>query len=47
MIVYDGLKSDFLKSVQEDTLAEEIEQCVLQRLGQGVVLCTADRYGFS
>ena len=37
MIVYDGLKSDFLRSVQEDTLAEEIEQCVLQRLGHHTV----------
>lgn len=37
MIVYDGLKSDFLRSVQEDTLAEEIEQCVLQRLGRHTV----------
>ena len=37
MIVYDGLKSDFLRSVQEDTLAEEIEQCVLQRLGHPTV----------
>ena len=37
MIVYDGLKSDFLRSVQEDTLAEEIEQCMLKRLGRHTV----------
>lgn len=37
MIVYDGLKSDFLKSVEQDTLAQEIEQCVFQKLGRHTV----------
>ena len=32
MIVYDGLKSDFLRSVEEDTIALEIERNVLEKL---------------
>ena len=34
MIVYDGLKSDFLKSVENDTIAFKIEEAVLQKLGR-------------
>ncbi len=34
MIVYDGLKSDFLKSVEKDTIASKIEEAVLQKLGR-------------
>ncbi|MCR5404436.1 MAG: DUF2075 domain-containing protein [Butyrivibrio sp.] len=37
MIVYDGLKSDFLRSVEEDTIALEIEQNVLARMGRHTV----------
>lgn len=32
MIVYDGLKSDFLYSVDNDTIALEIEQNILKSL---------------
>lgn len=31
MIVYDGLKSDFLHSVEADTIALEIEQNILEK----------------
>lgn len=34
MIVYDGLKSDFLKSVENDTIAIEIEQNILNKMGR-------------
>lgn len=37
MIVYDGLKSDFLRSVEEDTIALEIEQSVLAKMGRHTV----------
>ncbi len=33
MIVYDGLKSDFLRSVENDTIAMEIEANVRQKMG--------------
>ena len=34
MIVYEGLKSDFLQSVENDTIAIEIEENVLTKLGR-------------
>ena len=34
MIVYDGLKSDFLLSVENDTIAMEIEQNILNKMGR-------------
>lgn len=34
MIVYNGLKSDFLHSVEEDTIAIEIEQNILAKMGK-------------
>ena len=34
MIVYDGLKSDFLNSVENDTIAIEIEQNILSKMGR-------------
>lgn len=34
MIVYDGLKSDFLKSVENDTIAIEIQQNLLRKMGK-------------
>ena len=37
MIVYDGLKSDFLRSVEGDTIALEIEQNVLAKMGRHTV----------
>ena len=37
MIVYDGLKSDFLHSVEADTIALEIEQNILEKLGRHTV----------
>lgn len=33
MIVYDGLKSDFLHSVENDTIAMEIERNIRRRMG--------------
>ena len=33
MIVYDGLKSDFLHSVENDTIAMEIERNIIRRMG--------------
>ena len=37
MIVYDGLKSDFLHSVEGDTIALEIEQNILAKMGKHTV----------
>ncbi len=37
MIVYDGLKSDFLQSVENDTIALEIEQNILAKMGRHTV----------
>ncbi len=37
MIVYDGLKSDFLASVDNDTIALEIEQNILKKMGRHTV----------
>ena len=37
MIVYDGLKSDFLRSVENDTIALEIEQNILEKMGRHTV----------
>ena len=34
MIVYDGIKTDFLKSCEKDTIAIEIEQNILSKLGK-------------
>ncbi len=34
MIVYDGVKSDFLHSVEGDTIALEIEQNILEKMGR-------------
>lgn len=34
MIVYDGTKSDFLRNVEEDSIAAKIEQRILERLGK-------------
>lgn len=33
MIVYDGLKSDFMRSVEGGLIAKEIEQNILDKLG--------------
>ena len=37
MIVYDGVKSDFLHSVEADTIALEIEQKILEKMGKHTV----------
>ncbi len=37
MIVYEGLKSDFLHSVESDTIALEIEQSILTKMGKHTV----------
>ena len=37
MIVYDGIKSDFLHSVEADTIALEIEQNILEKMGRHTV----------
>ncbi len=37
MIVYDGLKKDFLHSVEEDTIALEIERNILAKMGRHTV----------
>ncbi len=37
MIVYDGFKSDFLHSVEGDTIALEIEQNILAKMGKHTV----------
>ena len=34
MIVYDGLKTDFLKSVEEDSIAMQIEENILSKMGR-------------
>ena len=34
MIVYDGLKSDFMRSVEGGLIAKEIEQNILDKLGR-------------
>lgn len=34
MIVYDGIKSDFIRSIEEGTIASQIEQRVLDKLGR-------------
>lgn len=34
LLVYDGIKTDFIKSVENDSLAVEIETKVLERLGR-------------
>jgi DUF2075 family protein len=34
MIVYDGLKTDFLKSVEDDSIAMEIETNILEKMGR-------------
>ena len=34
MIVYDGIKSDFLHSVEEDTIAIEIARNILKKMGK-------------
>lgn len=34
MIVYDGLKSDFLRSVEDDTIAIEIEKNIFEKMGR-------------
>lgn len=33
MLVYEGLKKDFLNSVEMDTIAEEIESTILEKNG--------------
>ena len=33
MIVYEGLKSDFLHSVEQDTIAMEIEDNIRSKMG--------------
>lgn len=37
MIVYDGLKSDFLSSVENDTIAIEIERNIYEKMGRHTV----------
>ncbi|MDD6282750.1 MAG: DUF2075 domain-containing protein [Oribacterium sp.] len=37
MIVYEGLKSDFLKSVEDDTIDSQIEQLILKKMGRHTV----------
>ena len=34
MIVYDGLKNDFMRSVESGLIAKEIEQNILDKLGR-------------
>ena len=34
MIIYDGLKSDFMNSVQNDTIADQIEDSILKKMGR-------------
>ena len=34
MIVYDGLKTDFLSSCERDSIAIEIEEIILKKLGR-------------
>ena len=47
MIVYDGVKSDFLHSVENDTIAMEIEQNILQKLGRHTVANEFDSWEHS
>ncbi|MGO5313458.1 DNA/RNA helicase domain-containing protein [Bilifractor sp. LCP21S3_A7] len=37
MIVYEGIKSDFLENVEDDTIADKIEQLILQKMGRHTV----------
>ncbi len=37
MLVYDGVKSDFVKSVENDTIALEIEQNIFKKMGKHTV----------
>ena len=34
MIIYDGLKTDFISSVKDDTIASEIEKRILEKMGR-------------
>jgi len=34
MLVYSGIKTDFLHSVEEDTIAEEIKQTIYEKMGR-------------
>lgn len=34
MIIYDGLKTDFMKSVENETLADEIEAEIFEKMGR-------------
>ncbi|MBP5595663.1 MAG: DUF2075 domain-containing protein [Pseudobutyrivibrio sp.] len=34
MLVYSGIKTDFLHKVEEDTIADEIKQTILEKLGR-------------
>ena len=34
MIVYDGIKSDFIYSVENDTIADEIRDNILRKMGR-------------
>ena len=34
MIIYDGIKTDFLKSVEEDTIAVEIEENIYKKMNR-------------
>ena len=47
MIVYSGLKKDFLNSVESDTIAAEIEQNILAKLGRHTVQHEYDSWDHS
>ena len=34
MLVYDGTKTDFLRSVEQDTIALEIEQNIYEKMNR-------------
>ena len=34
MLVYSGVKTDFLHSVEEDTIADEIKKTILEKMGR-------------
>ncbi len=34
MLVYEGIKKEFLNSVEMDTIAEEIENTILEKMGR-------------
>jgi len=34
MLVYDGIKTEFLRSVEQDEIALEIERNILERMNQ-------------